>query len=144
MVTVKQVPENNRTDTPKHDAGNKGKNKGVIEPKGNETLKFKCDQCDNTFEKEITLRKHKNTKHEQPQNKLGEGQFGFIFDVRPGNESEAKELREEWRKEPMEEVHPTREKSSSLSSVEEDDTGNDSEDDDAFLAKYNEDGEFIG
>ena len=52
MVTVEQVPENNRTETPKHDAGNKGKNKGLIEPKGNETLKFKCGQCNNTFEKD--------------------------------------------------------------------------------------------
>ena len=75
---------------------------------------------------------------------LGEGQFGLIFDVRPGKESEAKGLRELWRKEPMEEVNSMREKSSSLSSVEEGDIGNDSEDDDAFLAQYDEDGKFIG
>ena len=37
--------------------------------------------------------------HGKPQNKLGEGEFGFIFYVRPGKEIEAKEMRKEWRKE---------------------------------------------
>ena len=56
-------------------------------------------------------------------------------------------MRKEWRMDPTEEVNPIKEKSSSLSSlssVEEDCINNDSKDDDAFLARYDEDGTFIG
>ena len=42
--------------------------------------------------KKITLEKHKNTKHCSSNQKIGEGQFGFAFDVIPGKEAEAAEL----------------------------------------------------
>ena len=64
-------------------------------------IKFKCDKCDSSFKKNITLEKHKNTKHSKNNStsnrKIGEGQNGFAFDVRPGKESEAEELRLEWK-----------------------------------------------
>ena len=53
--------------------------------------------CDSSFKKKITLEKHKNTKHCSSNQKIGEGQFGFSFDVIPGNEAEAAELRLEWK-----------------------------------------------
>ena len=106
--------------------------------------KFKCDQCDCTFKKEITLKKHKNTKHGQLQNKLGKGQFEYVFDVRQGKEDEAEELREEWKNKEVKEDIPPRDKSSYISDIKTDDYSDDSEDDDAFLSKYNEDGNFIG
>ena len=63
--------------------------------------KSKCDLCDASFKKRITLEKHKNTKHKHSYSssnkKLGEGQFGFAFDVRPGKEADAEALRLEWR-----------------------------------------------
>ena len=64
-------------------------------------IKFKCDMCNSRFKKKITLEKHKNTKHGKNNLsvKIGEGQFGFTFDVRPGKETEAEELRTEWREE---------------------------------------------
>ena len=108
------------------------------------SLKFMCDQCDCTFKKEITLQKHKNTKHGQLNKKLGEGKFGYVFDVRPGKEYEAKILREEWKTKEVEEHIVRLDKSSSLCDIEADDNYDDSEDDDAFLAKYDEDGNFIG
>jgi uncharacterized C2H2 Zn-finger protein len=107
-------------------------------------LKFRCDQCDCTFKKEITLKKHKNTKHGQLNKKLGEGKFGYFFDVRPGKEYEAEILREEWKTKEVEEHISRRDTNSSLSDIEADDNYDDSEDDDAFLAKYDEDGNFIG
>lgn len=64
-------------------------------------VKFKCDMCDSTFKKKITLEKHKNTKHNindcSTKKKIGEGQFGFSFDVRPGKEAEAEDMRLEWK-----------------------------------------------
>ena len=64
--------------------------------------KFKCNICGCTFKKEITLRKHQNTKHYNTScaknQQLGEGQFGFIFDVQPGKEKEADDMRLAWRK----------------------------------------------
>ena len=60
-------------------------------------LKFKCDMCDSSFKKKITLEKHKNTKHSSSNQKIGEGQFGFAFDVIPGKEAEAAELQLEWK-----------------------------------------------
>ena len=48
---------------------------------------------DCSFKKEVTLKKHKNTKHYQkscPSNKgIGAGQVGFISDVIPGKEKDA-------------------------------------------------------
>ena len=64
-------------------------------------IKFKCDMCTSSFKKKITLEKHKNIKHSKiyciSNKKIGEGQFGFAFDTRPGKEAEADELRLEWR-----------------------------------------------
>ena len=77
-------------------------------------------------------------------NKLGKGQFGYVFDVRQGKEDEAEELREEWKNKEVKEDIPPRDKSSSLSDIKTDDYSDDSQDDDAFLSKYNEDGNFIG
>ena len=62
--------------------------------------KFRCKKFDCSFKKEITLTKHINTKHNNKLNniqQLGEGQFGFVFEVRPGKEKEAEELRFEWK-----------------------------------------------
>ena len=83
------------TETPHENEGKKSKKKGAMKTRVTKNHRFKCDQCDCTFTKEITLKKHKNTQHGQLHNKLGEGQFGFVFDVRPGKEDEAEELREE-------------------------------------------------
>ena len=107
-------------------------------------LKFKCDQCDCSFKADNTLKKHKNTKHGQLNKKLGEGKFGYVFDVRPGKEYEAQTLREEWKTKEVEEHTSRRDKSSSLSDIEADDNYDDSEDDEAFLAKFDDDGNFIG
>ena len=59
------------------------------------------------------LRYHKNTKHHnKPSNiqELGEGQFGFVFDVRPGKEKEAEELRFEWKHKEKTEITTQEEK----------------------------------
>ena len=52
-------------------------------------IKFKCDMCDASFKKKITLQKHRNSKHNNincfPNKKIGERQFGFAFDVIPGH-----------------------------------------------------------
>ena len=65
------------------------------------SIKFKCDMCDANFKKKSTLEKHMNSKHNKtdcsPNKKIGEGQFGFAFDVIPGQETEAEVLRLEWR-----------------------------------------------
>ena len=82
--------------------------------------------------------------HGKPQNKLGEGEFGLNFDVRPGKEEEAKLLREEWRKDHLQEPSSSKEDNTSVSDIDKSDISEDSEDDDAFLAKYDSDGNFIG
>ena len=60
-----------------------------------EQIKFKFDLCGANFKKEITLKKHKNTEHEPTyypnEKKIGEGTFGFTFNIRPDKEAEAKE-----------------------------------------------------
>ena len=130
--------------------------------------KFKCDKCDCSFKKEITLRKHKNTKHAEANNserkELGKGKFGPIVCKLPEKEinSEALETKEinsdiskeygcdkedhkegEGQKEQEEkgEIKVQFEK-------KEDKAGNtstsDSEDDETFLSKYDNDGNFIG
>ena len=138
LVTNIQLTRNPVTEEPQEKEKINNKNKEVI------NLKFKCDQCNCTFKKQITLKKHKNTKHSQPQKKLGVGQFGYVFDVRPGKQDKAKALREEWRNDDVEAQILSRAKSSSLSSIEEDDDNDDSEEDEAFFAKYDDDGNFIG
>ena len=96
--TVKKIEETKETEKIKEVIVDKVdlNRKGLENP----TVKFKCNKCDCSFKKEITLTKHKNTKHNpKPSNiqELGEGQFGFVFDVRPGKEKEAEELRFEWK-----------------------------------------------
>ena len=63
-------------------------------------IKCMCELCGSSFKKEITLKKHKNTKHNPNScpniEKIGEGKFGFAFDVRPGQEAAAEALRLEW------------------------------------------------
>ena len=78
------------------------------------------------------------------EKKLGEGPFGYVFEVRPEKEDEAKEIREEWRNKDVEEHIPSKDKSSSLSDIEVDSNTDNSKDDDAFLAKNDDDGNFIG
>ena len=74
-----------------------------------EKIKFKCDLCSSSFKKEITLQKHKNTKHDpnycSPKKKIGEGSFGYAFDVRPGQEAAAESLRLEWREKNMDDYN---------------------------------------
>ena len=54
-----------------------------------------------SFKKKVTLEKHKSTKHMKnnysADKKIWEGQFVFAFNVRPGKEIEAEELRLELR-----------------------------------------------
>ena len=92
--TLKKIEETKETEKVKEVIVDKVdlNRKGLKGP----TKKFRCNKCDCSFKKEITLTKHKNTKHHnKPSNiqELGEGQFGFVFDVRPGKEKEAEELR---------------------------------------------------
>ena len=96
--TLKKIEETKETEKVKEVIVDKVdlNRKGLKGP----TKKFRCNKCDCSFKKEITLTKHKNTKHHnKPSNiqELGEGQFGFVFDVRPGKEKEAEELRFEWK-----------------------------------------------
>ena len=60
--------------------------KDIMKPKITAVKKYKCNQCVCTLKNCITLQKHKNTKHGESQKELGNGQFGFVFDVRPGKE----------------------------------------------------------
>ena len=57
--------------------------------------------CGSHFKREITLKKHMNTKHDPnycPSNtKIGEGNFGF--DVRPSKEAATEALRLQWSRE---------------------------------------------
>ena len=66
-----------------------------------EKIKFKSDLCGSNFKKEITLKKHKNIRHDPnycpSDKKIGEGNFGFA--VRPGKETAAEALRLELSKE---------------------------------------------
>ena len=81
---------------------------GMVSEAGNARLnfplnsKFKCNMCDAHFKKKNTLEKHMNSKHNKiinsPNKRIGAGQFGFAFDVIPGQETEAELLRLEWRK----------------------------------------------
>ena len=120
------------------------KEKEKVNPQSFAILKYKSDQFSCTFKQNITLQKHKNTRHGKSLNELGEGQFGFVFDVIPGQEEEAKLLRKEWNKEQQHEPSSSIEKATSLSDINVEDVGDSSEDDDAFLAKYDDDGNFIG
>ena len=60
------------------------------------------------------MQKHKNTKHGQIQKELGEGRFGFVFDVIPGKKKEAELLRNDWKKDHKQKPSS----SSSLSSID--------------------------
>ena len=57
--------------------------------------------CGSNIKKEITLKKHKHTKHDPKyypsNNKIGQGKFGFA--IRPGKEVATEALRLEWSKE---------------------------------------------
>ena len=106
LVTNKKVSEQNVT--PKKASENKMKEKEKDISQSSAILKYKCDQCSCTFKKNITLKKHKNTRHGKSLNELGEGHFGFVFDVIPGQEEDAEK---EWNKEQQHEP---------CSSIEED------------------------
>ena len=117
------------------------KEKEIVSPQSSAILKYKCS-C--TFKENITLQKLKNTRHGKSLNELGEGQFGFVFDVIPGQEEEAKLLRKEWNNEQQHEPRSSIEEDTSLSDIDVEDVGVSSEDDDAFLAKYVDNRNFIG
>ena len=76
---------------------------GVVNSSSNipVNIKFKCNMCNLSFKKNITLAKHKNIKQIKNNStftsKIQKGQFGFAFEVRPGKETEAEELRSEWK-----------------------------------------------
>ena len=116
---------------PKKASENKMKEK--VSPQRFAILKYKCDQYSCTFKKNITLKKHKNTRHGKSLNELGEGQFGFVFDVIPCQEEEAKLLRKEWNKEQQHEPSSSIEEDTSLSDINVEDVGVSSEDDDSFF-----------
>ena len=131
------------------------KQKEVIEQIGVNKDKFKCNICECTFKKKITLRKHQNTKHynvsHAKNQQLGQGQFGFIFNVCPGKEKEADEMRLAWKREnkaddineDINRIMYERNEEFNDEDIDIDHT-DESEDDDAFLAKYDDDGRFIG
>ena len=56
-----------------------------------ERMKFKCEKCDASFKKQVTLQKHINTKHVKTDTskgkELGEGQFGFALRNQNNDES---------------------------------------------------------
>ena len=149
IISNKKVTENSKNVTD-------NKEKNINKLKVPERLKFRCSQCKFTSKMEITLKKHKNTKHGNSDMKLGEGQFGIVLDVRPGNELEADKLIDEWKKETTEVNNKTtvneKEKlvengdivieekiSSSLSSIEIEDIGSYESD-----ARFDDDGNLIG
>ena len=72
------IPNKKVTENSKNVTENKEKNINKLEVP--ERLKFRCSQCEFTSKKEITLKKHKNTKHVNSNMKLGEGQFGIVSD----------------------------------------------------------------
>ena len=115
-------------------------------------LKFKCDKCECTFRKEITLIKHKNAKPESNsftnRHEIGRGNFCFFLDVRPGKENEAGIMTKAWTKEKLDR---NENKIKDISHSEEEDTDknkkeqtDDSEDAEAFQAKYDDDNNYIG
>ena len=57
LVNNIQLTGNSVTEEPQEKEKINNKNKEVI------NLKFKCDQYNGSFKKQITLKKHKNTKH---------------------------------------------------------------------------------
>ena len=90
------MPEKQEETVNKH--GNESK---TVKQKITEKPKFKCDICNCSFKREITLMKHKNTKHEKKSHAsdhvIGQGEFGYVFDVIPGKENDADTMRLEWR-----------------------------------------------
>ena len=77
---------------------------------------------DCSFKKEVSLNKYKNTKHETKKANLiwnlGEGEFGFVLDVRQGNNKDAKATRQVWRKEMKYSEQSRKNYSSRLSDIE--------------------------
>ena len=61
------------TESPHENDGEKSKKKVTIKTRVTKI------QCDCTFKKKTTLKKHKNTKQGQLHNKLGEGQFEYVL-----------------------------------------------------------------
>ena len=139
LLTDKKMSEHNMS--PEKAGENKIEEKERVSSQCPQISKYKCYQCSCTFKKHITLQKHNNTRHGQSIKELGKGQFGFVFDVIPGKEVEAKLLRKEWKKD---EASCSIEEDTSLSDIDNDDVCDSSEDDEAFLAKYDDDGNFIG
>ena len=66
LVDIKQVSNINVTETLKQSSENRSKEKYKVKPKGTKTQMYNCNQCNCTFKKDITLQKHKNTRHGQP------------------------------------------------------------------------------
>ena len=139
LVTNKKMSEYNVS--PKRGGEKKIEQKETVSSQCPEVSKYNCDQCSCSFKKHITLQKHKNTLHGKSLKELGEGQFGFVFDVIPGKEEEAKLLRKEWRKD---EASCIIEEDTSFSDIDNDDICDSSEDDETFLAKYDDGRNFIG
>ena len=151
-------------------------------PKNN---KFKCDECDCSFKRELTLWKHKNTRNaEQKSSKikeLGKGQFGFVVKGRKKklsdivkysveqneeklqNEKEVQSVHKEknnqkggtGKEKPgvekeKEEDNSSCDDASDASDASEDDNKKDNEEDissnedKAFLAWFDDDGNLIG
>ena len=130
--------------------------------------KFKCDKCDCSFKKEIPLRKHKNTKHAKANNserkELAKGKFGPIVCNLPEKEInlealETKEINSDISKEYGCDKEDHKEGEGQKEQEEkgeikvqfekkEDKAGNtstsDSKDDETFLSKFDNDGNFIG
>ena len=93
--------------------------------------------------------KHKTFNKSCAKNQqLGEGQFGVIFDVQPGKEKEADDMRLAWRKgEKSEDINKQ------VSGIipdnneevnDEDHQTDESEDDETFLVKYDDNRNYIG
>ena len=71
LSTSSQVSKNPVVKEPPENEGKNHKKKEETKKNIIKQLKFKCDQCDCSFKREVTLKKHKNTNHGQIQEKLG-------------------------------------------------------------------------
>ena len=96
-TTEEKIPEETPGEQIQEETPDKQICEEVSEP--SEKTKFKCDLCGSHFKKEITLKKHMNTKHDPnfcPSNKkIGEENFGFALNVRPGKEAAKEALSKE-------------------------------------------------
>ena len=57
---------------------------------------FKCDVYEFECQGEVTLNKHKNTKH-HPKSRLGPGTCGYLLFVRKQKHEEAEIIRKSWK-----------------------------------------------